>query len=361
MFFRRRLLIAKLQFPKSTGRDLLDGLSFSDAEPPKIKVELQRPSDEEQKISRQIYAVAIATCERDLTDKLHDMFQSLLNKKLPIGSKKPDEWENYILESAKYLDSDGTIKNNLVVPLELLPPSFQDFCKQVEDELRNHTEHIIRILRWRYGQPGPHNPILSSSPTEWSFDSINWAMVPTQLSAELDPLCLIYASDQVQREVENLITQGTNEPIGRELYNEALGQVETNLRSSLIMGIAAAEVGMKQYIGELVPQAQWLVENMPSPPLIRMVEEYLPLSPAKARIGSEVSAPPEDVIKTLKKGVTLRNKLIHVGSANLSKRSVKGVLTAVSDLLWLLDYYRGFTWAFEHLTEEVRRSLQPSK
>lgn len=360
MFFRRKFLIDKLQFPKSSNRDLLDSLVFCDEGPHKTSVELRRPTDEEQERTRQIYAVGIASCEREPTAKLRDMFEALFDKKLPVGSKKPDEWEEYLLGAAEYLDPDGTIKKNLVVPLGLLPQSFQEFSKEVAGELRNHTERIVRILRWRYGQPGPHNPILSSTPTEWSFDNSTWSILPTQLPLEIGPLCLIDASLAVHREVNNLVAEGINEPIGRELYNESLEQVERNPRSSLIMGIAAAEVGMKQYVGELVPQAQWLVEHLPSPPLVKMVEEYLPLSPAKARIGTEVLAPPKELIENLKKGVNLRNSLVHVGSANLSKTTLKQVLTAVSDLLWLLDYYRGFTWALDHVTEEARTSLQSS-
>jgi len=100
---------------------------------------------------------------------------------------------------------------------------------------------------------------------------------------------------------------------------------------------------------------------MPSPPLVKMIEEYLPMSPAKACIGNEVLPPPEGVVQILKKGVNLRNTLIHVGSAKLSKSAVEEVLTAVSDLLWLLDYYRGFTWALDYVTEDVRTSPQSSK
>jgi hypothetical protein len=262
MFFRRNFFVANLQFPKSSVRELQDYLVFSETEPLKICVELRRPTDHEQKPNRQIYALAFATCEREPTEKIRNMFQSLLDKKLPSGSKKPDEWGKYLLEPEKDIDSDGTIKSNLVVPLPLLPPSFQDFCKQIENDLWNHTQRIVRILRWRYGQPGPHNPISGSAYTEWSFDNINWTILPTQIGLALDPSCLIYATHEVQQEIDNLVAQDINEPIGRELYNEAAEQIARNPRSALIMGVAAAEVGMKQYIGEVVPQARWLVEHL---------------------------------------------------------------------------------------------------
>lgn len=94
MFFRRKFFVANLQFPKSSVRELQDYLVFSETEPLKIRVELRRPTDDEQTSNRQIYALAFATCEREATEKLRNMFQSLLDKKLPSGSKSLTSGEN---------------------------------------------------------------------------------------------------------------------------------------------------------------------------------------------------------------------------------------------------------------------------
>ena len=73
-----------------------------------------------------------------------------------------------------------------------------------------------------------------------------------------------------------------------------------------------------------------------------------------------VIAPPEELLKLLKKGVTLRNSVAHVGEQTLDRETVEQILFAVRDVLWLLDYYRGFEWAYDHIRDETK-SLLPNR
>jgi hypothetical protein len=67
--------------------------------------------------------------------------------------------------------------------------------------------------------------------------------------------------------VADLVTSSQREPVAHELWREAWNLRHTNPRSSLVIGVAAAEVGLKQLIAASVPDAASLVENIPSPPL----------------------------------------------------------------------------------------------
>src|ERR1700683_178212 len=113
--------------------------------------------------------------------------------------------------------------------------------------------------------------------------------------------------------------------------------------------MAAAETGFKQFCSILAPDASWLIENVPSPPIVKMLEEYLPLLNTKHKIYGHTLPPPEPLTEVLKKGVQLRNGIVHGKHAILKKETIEEILNAIRDLLYLLDYYNGHVWAWEHV------------
>jgi hypothetical protein len=55
--------------------------------------------------------------------------------------------------------------------------------------------------------------------------------------------------------------------------------------------------------------------------------------------------------------VVERNTVAHVGTAKVTFDEVNEILLAVLDVLWMLDYYEGLTWALENIRPEVREKL----
>jgi len=150
---------------------------------------------------------------------------------------------------------------------------------------------------------------------------------------------------------------GDSEPLGHELFLEAWGLRRENPRSSLIIGLCAAEVGFKQCIGKLAPDAEWLANNLPSPPLDRMLSNYLPLLPAKLRIEGQILKPSGRLRSAIKKGNEARNRTVHAGSEPPKGEFLEELLLSIRDLLYLLDFYCGFEWALEYIRDEVREEM----
>jgi hypothetical protein len=126
----------------------------------------------------------------------------------------------------------------------------------------------------------------------------------------------------------------------------------------LAIGVAALEVGLKKFIAELVPEAEWLVEEVPSPPLVSMLKNYLPKLPARCTFGGEVLPPPRKLRRIIHSAVEERNRVAHsTGSAALDYEALKESLLAIRDVLWLLDYYRGLQWASTHVREETKHDM----
>ena len=58
-----------------------------------------------------------------------------------------------------------------------------------------------------------------------------------------------------------------------------------------------------------------------------------------------------------------RNKLVHTGADHPATEETIAALDAVTDLLWLLDFHLGHSWAAEYLSYQTQLDLgllQPS-
>jgi hypothetical protein len=224
-------------------------------------------------------------------------------------------------------------------------------------ELHDFTLRTIKVLRWRLASLGPHDPIAAHDEETWSFDGINWHAMPTTISARISSRRWLRVDDVVRREVTATVRQGYSEPVAHELYREAWGQERgRNLHGAMLLGISAAEVGIKQCIATLAPDTAWMVENIQTPPIARMLREYIPALLSKLDLHNKTVPPPDSIVNTIHKGTTIRNKITHGGLYTLTSDTVRETLLAVYDLLWILDYYTGHNWAIHNLRYEVLKA-----
>lgn len=130
----------------------------------------------------------------------------------------------------------------------------------------------------------------------------------------------------------------------------------------MILSVSAVEIELKRLIGQLVPEAEWLIRNLPAPDIFKIVKDYLARLPD---IPKNIQ-PPKNLQKSLQGAIQLRNDLIHVGQPKGTERDAtiaevakhcNSVLAMASDLLWLFDAYRGHEWALEHLSSRTRETL----
>jgi hypothetical protein len=231
--------------------------------------------------------------------------------------------------------------------------------KEALSTLSQAATRAIEIMRWRQGSPGHIRPIRSSLSHDWSIDGSDWKHVTDYMSAVMTfgPGHMPW-SEKFEKSVQELIQKQSSEPVGHDLYREASALEHTNPRSAMVLAVAAAEVGFKQFVFRLVPDAKWLVENLPSPPLAQMLADFLPTLPLRCKLERQEYLVPPLLLDEIKKAVTLRNEIVHRGQASgLKIKTVNSVLLAVRDLLYLLDFYAGAQWAIEHVSYEVKSNL----
>jgi len=166
--------------------------------------------------------------------------------------------------------------------------------------------------------------------------------------------------DQVLESVSELMAGGENAPLAHELLLEATAIQAENRRSSLLIGISAAEIGVKSFISRIVPHAEWLAMHAPSAPIVQILEEYLPRLPIAISFGSRHNVRPiipKPFLKKLQTAVKLRNDVTHAGGT-ISSDKLREVLFLIYDLLYLLDGFAGFTWAFRNVSTQTMEMLR---
>lgn len=220
-------------------------------------------------------------------------------------------------------------------------------------ELGFYVKKTIDFLRWRCGVRGPHNPIRPGK-IEWSMNNETWYPVVLHITLSPANSVILRVRDHIRKEIEDYAKDDRLRIVSHELFQEAWEQRHMNPRSALVIGIAAAESGLKQCIMNLVPQTEWLLDNLPSPPLDKMLTQYLP------QLCPEYGKLPKILRNEIIEGVEERNKVIHSGSfknVDFPYAKLEGILLAVQDLLWILDYYSGFNWAINYVRPVIRQEL----
>jgi hypothetical protein len=310
-----------------------------------VRVTVSIPSEEEQEEGHRLDdAVCRAMVAYRPSPSIREMFEDLSRGRLPRASRPRSEWPR----DYDFISEDGEIVANCVAPFPILPEALQNAVTQVVRELNEAITRVVGLLRWRTGFGGMHQPFASRG-AEWSPDGIEWHCLPRRTGADIwaEPAD-IQVSDVVNEDLHALVSSGISEPLGHALFREAWEQRRENPRSALLIGVSALEVGVKQFITERVQDTRWLVEELPSPPVHRMLSEYLPTLPAPEG-GSEFERPSDKTLETIRDAIDARNKLAHVGRELVSPETLNEALLTIRQMLWRLDEAQGFVWARGHL------------
>lgn len=292
-------------------------------------------------------AVEHATCvvesEFDPPAKVLEALEHLSEGQMPPKSLPRDEWGR----DHDYIDEAGRIQDRHLVPLYLMPQSFREFADALSKEMNSAAADAVGVLRWRTRTLGLRQPFASGG-MRWRLrDTDDWQMLPRDTYVSIHGTSRLELSDGAVSELQSLLTRHELEPLAHGVFREAWGQRQDNPRSSLLLGMAALEIGVKNYIAACVPDAAWLADNVPTPPLLRILQEYLPTLHPEG--GTPLAPLDKDTADVLKVAVTLRNGLAHTGS-DVPRDRLARSLRAIRNVLWSMDVARGHEWASDYAT-----------
>jgi hypothetical protein len=283
-----------------------------------------------------------AAVDRNAPVDLEAGFRDLAQGRLPKHSLPREEWG----KDHPMIDENGRFDSSHVgrVPMYLMPAALRECVEGVSAELREASLRAFGILRWRAREFGPLQPFKPVSGLQWEHDG-EWLSIPSDTYLTLDGPTVLELTHRSKPDLQAALDAGDSEPLGHELLREAWNQRTSRPRSALLIGVAALEVGVKQFVSRVAPDAAWLATNAPTPPVVKMLQKYLPTLNAAEPLRPLAKGVP----KILSDGVELRNRLAHTGDeSDVSPEKLETLLRQIREVLWSLDAARGYTWASDH-------------
>jgi hypothetical protein len=269
--------------------------------------------------------------------------------------------------AAAVLNGPGLQRPELVVPktrdgFDPFPAEYGEFVRRTARRMSELATRAFEVALWRTGARGgppgieiyPLQLFWRRQPEEGELVlGSDWQQLPSGIvMVGLPDASFFDLDDSVAPNISLLIDRGTPQPLGHDLLREAWRIHESNPRAAVVVAVAAIDTGVKQFIGNQLPQTEWLLRNLPSPPLHKLLRDLLPTVPSKAREYKAVPALDSSVVRVVREAVEKRNSLVHVGGAEVEREWLAALFRVARRLLYELDYHSGYEWA-RKVTEEV--------
>ena len=230
------------------------------------------------------------------------------------------------------------------------PQIYDEFASQLHQQLFDSASAILSIARWRVDAYGAHQPIVELCNGYFSFDGKTFHELPLPGSMYIEIKREFCTTDDQKEQNVEYYEKNVLEPFAHRMFREAWSERLRSPRSALIAGVASLEIGVKEAIADLVPDAEWIVFKLPTPDVVSILREGLQTLPVRLKIAGKVVPLPDDILKQLRTAVTMRNNLAHAGKGKVQRDKVNDILCLIRDILSLFDYYRGHEWALCHVS-----------
>lgn len=257
--------------------------------------------------------------------------------------------------------SDLSIHAGPDLPLSMYPKKLESFLSVEIDSATEIINSVISTLRWRFRLESSVYPS-SQINTYCSRDkSSGWRLI---FQPEKEP----YFNKKQPLKVDNTLLVETLELsvvdggglTGHELLREAKLICNASSRASLIMGVAAIEVRLKDLVSFLSPSSEWLIKELPSPPVVSIIKHYLAelleIEGQGSKNDIEAFRQTEH-FKRIDTAITHRNKASHKGHNGLNGDEIYDTLNSFEQFLWFCDYLSGFEWASHYFDNELLSHL----
>lgn len=246
-------------------------------------------------------------------------------------------------------DIDGSITPNR----EFFPEAFQEFCTKEEIILEQTITRFFDNALWIYKSGALFLQDRMRHWIQFSFDQKEWYLVP------ILPLKGIlgrpYGNEEYQR-LENQVKEknsylaqwlvksmenGQTAPIYPRIYFEAIDILNENIQTAIVLAVEAVEVAVKTCIVHFDNKVKWLIENVQSPPLEKIIKEYLTLL-----IPKEYPAIPKELVNhSLHDAIIARNKIVHSGLYKIDEDKANKLVEDLGRIIAYLECYMGYNWA----------------
>lgn len=254
------------------------------------------------------------------------------------------------------IDESGNIASDYQPFRDYYPPKLRSMCDEASVILKGYAERFIRLMRWQQNFTAPHRP-LETLGLYWRLSGDRFEPIGGKLGTHALPVSINAYWEEIDRDAFRPLWNDPDaaEPFAHELLREAVELAETSPRSALLSLASALEVGVKTFVGSVMPQTAWLLENGPSPPVLKIIKYLVPKAVSSNPLVSRWSQLGQ-VFKVIEDLVRDRNALTHRGDVKGVGR-VREYINNVRDFLYIFDVLAGHEWAKYNVSSTTRKKL----
>ena len=259
------------------------------------------------------------------------------------------------------ISENGTIKEGYSPRRYLCPADIGNLIESAESDLTIYLRRFINMIRWRQKCDSYGDPIKRRS-LFWRTDDGDYPLAP--LEGEpfkqfiVNGMVGIHWSERHISELQSLwSSKDISEPLGHTLLREAIALSSDSPRSSILMIVTAIETAVKMHISKIAPDTAWLIEKIQSPPIFKVLREYIPK--IHHNYGRELDFwdKLKPYINKLRELIEVRNKIAHTGIIPESTEPIKNYIELAYNLLYLIDVLEGHDWAKSLVDNKLRKEL----
>jgi hypothetical protein len=286
------------------------------------------------------------------TNLMGGKFESFAGTKLTLP---------HVVRGEVLINDRGMVTDGMRVPRYHYPPELSRICNEAAALYQATIERFVKLIRWQQETDGPHGIFEYAPSLYWGTSGNSYVAVGDEKTSWVTgkPVAGILWTDKHQKQISELWhDKNVVEPLAHELLREAKSTAEASPRSALLTACSAIETGVKIHISQVAPAATWLLMEMPSPPVFKILRDYIPL--LHQHDGHEI--PNWQNLKYLfnivRDYVEFRNKLTHVGAVpHEALQNLPEFLNSVSDLLYIFNVLEGHDWAKANIRHRARETL----
>ncbi|MGJ8657027.1 MAG: hypothetical protein ACSHX6_11310 [Akkermansiaceae bacterium] len=257
--------------------------------------------------------------------------------------------------------ADGAFAENYHPRRYLCPEYILELIRRAEGELNLEADRLLKLLRWRQGIDAPGEMITHRS-LYWRVTEDNYLLAPLDdgesKEFEVSAMIGIHWGKEYNEELDALWSKSDQmEPLGHALLREAVTLSLDSPRSAILIMTAALETATKMHISQIAADTAWLMEEVASPPIFKILRDYIPKLHTAKGCNMDFWEEIKPLIKKSQKLVEIRNKVAHTGRIPDDAGQIQDHLGVVADLLYVLDVLAGHEWAKSLVSYSLRKSL----
>lgn len=286
---------------------------------------------------RRMFATASRSETRRADGKLAKFLWELAHGRLPVALID-EPYLTRLKADEPEAAASGLLPKGRVLTDSVLPDFYAVHVRALQSELGGAIERVVDLLAFRVAAlPTPGELTLRMPsiriPGQTTWRSLPaWSFSGGSLGGPVATLGSREAAD-VQAQ---LMASDAPRLAGYSLFREAWLASLGHPRAAFITAFAALETACKEWLGEQLPETEWLVAHMPSPPLAPLVAQYI--APVVRRRGFPGEADQLASMEgDLKKYANRRNELAHGRGSAFTHADAKAAVRVMEKAYWLLQ------------------------